>query len=289
MKFPKISIVTPNYNMGEYIENTILSVISQNYPNLEYIIIDGGSTDNSIDIIKKYEKKLAFWTSKPDNGMYDAIQSGFKRTTGEILAWINSDDQYHPGAFSIVSELFSNFQEINWLTAIPTAIDEKGRTIYTGISRNWAKYDFYISDYKWIQQESTFWRRSLWEKAGSKLDLNLKYAADLELWLRFFRFEKLYSVRSLIGGFRWKNENQKTVDHLDDYIREAEYAINAEKISSEDKAIIMKYHRIENLNNIFKKLKIFRTDWALRFKMRHFGYPPEICYSRDKQEFLLNK
>lgn len=214
LNYPKISIVTPNFNGVQFLEETIESVLNQNYPNLEYIVIDGGSTDGSIDIIRKYESQLAFWVSEPDSGMYHAIQKGFENSTGELMAWINSDDKYHSGAFTIISEIFSNFQEINWLTAIPTAIDEKGRTIHTGVGRNWSKYDFLTSDYKWIQQESTFWRRSLWEKAGRTFDLSLKYAADFELWLRFFRYEKLYTTKSLIGGFRWKFENQITWEHL---------------------------------------------------------------------------
>ena len=99
--YPKISIVTPNYNGVKYLEQTIVSVLNQNYPNLEYIIIDGGSTDGSVEIIKKYESKLSYWVSEPDMGLYHAIQKGFEKSTGEIMAWINSDDMYVKGSFSI--------------------------------------------------------------------------------------------------------------------------------------------------------------------------------------------
>ena len=102
MQRPKITIVTPNFNQAGFLEETILSVIGQNYPDLEYIIVDGGSTDGSIDIIKKYEKQLAYWVTEPDKGLYHALQKGFERSTGEVMGWINSDDKLHPGSLSVI-------------------------------------------------------------------------------------------------------------------------------------------------------------------------------------------
>ena len=104
--YPKFTIVTPNYNGDKFLEQTILSVINQNYPNLEYIIIDGGSNDSSIEIIKKYENYLTYWISEPDNGMYEAIQKGFDKSTGEIMAWVNSDDMSHNNSFFTVHKQF---------------------------------------------------------------------------------------------------------------------------------------------------------------------------------------
>lgn len=115
---PKISIVTPSYNQGEFIEATINSILTQNYPNLQYIIIDGGSTDGSVEIIKKYEKYLHFWCSEPDAGQYDAINKGFARSSGEIMAWLNSDDMYCPWVFKTVADVMSDFSEIEWLTTL---------------------------------------------------------------------------------------------------------------------------------------------------------------------------
>src|ERR1035437_8493898 len=127
--FPKISIVSPNFNGAAYLEETILSVLSQNYPNIEYIIVDGGSTDGSQEIIKKYNDQLAWWISEPDNGMYDAIQKGFDRSTGEIMAWINSDDMYQKKAFFTIAEIFKNFPQICWLEGTNTWYDIYGRTV----------------------------------------------------------------------------------------------------------------------------------------------------------------
>jgi glycosyltransferase involved in cell wall biosynthesis len=183
--YPKITIITPNYNLGEYLEQTILSILNQNYPNLEYIIIDGGSTDNSLEIIKKYEKHLAYWVSEPDKGMYEAIQKGFNRSTGDIMGWLNSDDMLTPNGLFTLAEIFSTFSNIHWVQGRPVSWDEKGRLIDVGMLKRWNKYHFYIGKYQWIQQESTYWRRELWDKAGGKLNTNLRLAGDFELWLRF--------------------------------------------------------------------------------------------------------
>lgn len=127
------------------------SSINQGYPNLEYIIIDGGSTDGSLEIIKKYSNQLSYWISEPDGGMYEAIQKGFDKSTGEIMAWINSDDMYHPGALFVISDIFQSFPEVNWLLGAMTSYDEKGRTIGLERSKSFSKYDFYIGNFNYFR------------------------------------------------------------------------------------------------------------------------------------------
>ncbi len=227
---PTISIVTPSYNQGEFLEECIDSVLSQNYPALEYVIMDGGSTDNSVEIIKKYEKYLTYWQSCQDKGQYDAINEGFKKTNGEIMGWLNSDDKYHPRAFFKVAFIFSKNKGVEWITGRPTKWDKNGNVSFI-------LFDFlpkfsrekYLKGYKacFIQQESTFWRRSLWEKAGSRIRTDLKYAGDLELWIRFFRFAPLYTVDTLLGGYR-EHGNQKATLYMNRYIEEAEKVLDEE-------------------------------------------------------------
>jgi glycosyltransferase involved in cell wall biosynthesis len=228
--YPKISIVTPSFNQGQFLEECIDSILSQNYPNLEYIIMDGGSRDNSVDIIKKYEKHLNYWQSKPDNGQYAAINEGFKKTTGEIMTWLNSDDILHPKSLDTVSEILSRFREIEWIMGRPNGIDEKGKQSWMlGFLPLWSREKYLRRQYKdpYIQQEGAFWRRRLWEQTGGALDTSWKLAADMELWARFFRFSQLHSVDALLGAYR-THAAQKTAALLEEYNREAEIIIDRE-------------------------------------------------------------
>lgn len=291
---PKISIITPNYNGGGYLEETILSVLSQKYENLEYIIIDGGSTDNSLEIIKKYESKLTYWVSEPDKGLYDAVQKGFDKSTGEIMAWINSDDLYHPKSFSVVSEIFSKFNRVKWLQGCPTSFDENGRIISTGPFKRWSKLDYYLGDFKWIQQESAFWHRSLWNKSGGTIDTKLKYAGDLDLWLRFFRYEQLFVTTAILAGFRLRASNQLSLDHLDEYVLEAEKVISNElenNLTEKEKTVLDKIKRLSksvntNRNRLVNLInrQLFGTKLN-EIKQQEYPLPNVISFDRITQEF----
>jgi glycosyltransferase involved in cell wall biosynthesis len=205
------------------------SVLEQNYPRLEYVVMDGGSSDNSAELIRAYETRLAYWVSEPDGGQYDAINRGFARTSGEIMAWLNSDDMYAPWAFGVVATVFSRFPEIEWLTTLcPLVWDELGRAVRCGApTAKFSRRRFYRGEHLpggrgrgCVQQESTFWRRSLWERAGGRLDTSVALAADFELWTRFYRHARLYGVTTPLGGFR-VHPNQKTAHQLAAYTKEA--------------------------------------------------------------------
>ena len=227
ISLPKISVVTPNYNQSQYLEKTILSVLNQNYSNLEYIIIDGGSTDNSLEVIKKYENQLTYWISEPDNGMYFALQKGLEKCDGEIMGWINSDDMLHPGALERVASLFKKNPTVRWIQGYPTVIDEKGNLIHTREHR-YIQDAFLLKryhDWKFIQQESTYWRRSLWIEAGSRVSTEYRFAGDFELWMRFFKYSKLYVTNEYIGAFRCR-EGQLSEINGNNYILECDHIIN---------------------------------------------------------------
>jgi glycosyltransferase involved in cell wall biosynthesis len=200
--WPKIALVTPVFNSARYLEATVRSVLGQQYPNLEYVIIDGGSTDGSVDIIRKYESQLHFWTSEADRGMYDAINKGFAHSTGELMGWISATDLLHAGSLFVVGGVFRSFPEVEWITGRPTGFNDDGMAVEVLKLRQWSRLPFLAGANRYIQQESTFWRRSLWERAGGRVDDSRRSASDFELWVRFFRYAKLYSVDALIGGFR---------------------------------------------------------------------------------------
>jgi glycosyltransferase involved in cell wall biosynthesis/ubiquinone/menaquinone biosynthesis C-methylase UbiE len=230
--FPKISVVTPSYNQSEFLEECIDSVLGQGYPNLEYVIMDGGSTDDSINIIKKYEKHLTYWQSQPDGGQYMGICEGFKKTTGEVMAWLNSDDKYHPDAFFKVATVFNRYPQVEWLMGRPTEWNRSGilNCVVSDVpkwSREYILSKKWLSDNLWIQQESTFWKRSLWEKAGEKVGKDLKLAGDFELWLRFSRYAQLFFVDTFLAGFRSYESNRSKL-LWDKYMQEIEQAINEE-------------------------------------------------------------
>lgn len=198
----RIALVTPVFNSARYLEATIRSVLSQGYPNLEYVIADGGSTDGSLDIIRKYESQLHAWFSEPDRGMYDAINKGFARTSGEGMGWISATDLLHAGSLFVVGSVFRSFPEVEWITGRPTGFSDEGMAVETLRLRQWSRMRFLAGANRYIQQESTFWRRSLWDRAGGRVDDSRRSASDFELWVRFFRFARLYPVDALIGGFR---------------------------------------------------------------------------------------
>jgi glycosyltransferase involved in cell wall biosynthesis len=197
----KISVITPSFNQGHFLEETILSVINQNYENLEYIIIDGGSTDKSIEIIKKYEKHLKYWISEKDSGQSEAINKGFRKATGEIICWLNSDDTFLPNTLKIVNNLFQTKAEIDLLNG-NTIIIDKNSNIKTGLfilkQRKWYAYHgiFYIN------QPAMFWKRNIFDSIGF-LREDFHASMDLEFMIRIFNNNYIIGqTNKFLAGFR---------------------------------------------------------------------------------------
>ncbi|MEA3349546.1 MAG: glycosyltransferase family 2 protein [Chloroflexota bacterium] len=198
-KHPLVSIVTPSYNQAKYLETTLRSVLEQDYPRIEYVVIDGGSTDGSIEIIRKYADQLAYWVSEPDLGQTDAINKGFAQASGAILAWLNSDDVYEPGVVAEAVQFLEAHPEIGLVYGDANFIDAQGEVI--------GKFDARQTSYRrlrrggvYIPQQAAFWRANLWHQAGP-LDPDYYFAMDYDLWLRLARVSEL----RYLPGHRWAN------------------------------------------------------------------------------------
>ncbi len=220
MLYPKITIITPTLNQGQYIEETIQSIVTQNYPNLEYIIIDGCSSDNTLEIIKKYENYITFWISEKDNGQSQAINKGIKKSTGEIINWINSDDILITNSLFLIAEQFAKEAETQCVIGNYLIIDDTNtsqRFTQKVINQSLEK----TSEYTIIKQPSTFYRKSAIEKMGL-LNEQLHYTMDFEWWLKYLALFDIYNVTEIennIAGFRVHN-NSKTFLFIERFEKE---------------------------------------------------------------------
>lgn len=205
---PLVSIITPSFNQARYIEATIQSVFSQDYPRVEYIIVDGGSTDGTVDIIRNYEGRggvtppfLAWWVSEKDKGQTDAINKGFARAKGDILAWINSDDTYEPGAVSAAVRYLQGHPEVGMVYADCNFINEEGHVIGKFGSAQ-TDYRLLRQGYVHIPQQTMFFRADLWRQFGP-LDPSFYFAMDYDLWTRIAaRTELKYLPGQVWANFR---------------------------------------------------------------------------------------
>lgn len=243
MTVPKFTIVTPSFNQAHYLEETIRSVLDQGYPNLEYIVVDGGSKDNSVEVIRKYEKHLAWWVSEKDKGQTEALNKGFARATGDVLGFINSDDTLTPGALNYAAKYFQQGEK--WVVGWVEFLEADG----DNFPQVWHDYervaDWFVTNP--IPQQGTFWTRDLWTQFGGFRD-DLQLVFDYEFWLRLrFKAKVLpKTVRRCLGTYRLHAES-KTCSQTTRYTPENE-RVRAEYmklLSPEDLAAVKKKRRLK--------------------------------------------
>lgn len=248
--WPKISIVTPSYNQGEFLEEAIRSVLLQGYPNLEYIVIDGGSTDNSARSIKKYEPWIAFWVSEKDTGQSEAINKGIKRSAGEVVGWLNSDDLLEKGALAIVG------QEIDPDKGIRAIIGDCKIFGMANFTRKIERADLpHCLDWQknWFSQQSTFFHKDILAKTGL-LDERLYFMMDVDLWFRIMRVDRFKVIHSILALYRW-HYNAKSLRTI------------GLKKKLELFKVIKRYSAVTNRWDLPRIIfKIFVTDVVINFK-----------------------
>jgi glycosyltransferase involved in cell wall biosynthesis len=255
--YPKISIVTQCFNREDRIAETIESVLSQDYPNLEYIVIDDGSTDRSFEIIQHYKDQLSYIEQLPGkrSGPVEAINYGFNKSTGEILGWLNSKNILLPKSLFTIGRVFSAFSDIEWLTSIGLTLDGSG-CITNVIPVRKDRYEHLVGTSSNIQQESTFWRRSLWEKAGSAIPAEFPHAFDIGLWsTQFFPHAKLHHLNTLLGAYRkspkaYSSVNRTTFLHEIDEAR----AVMRTKVPARTRAYAELFRVVRYLKPILRNI-----------------------------------
>jgi glycosyltransferase involved in cell wall biosynthesis len=300
-EWPKITLVTAVYNGEEYLEATIRSIVNQGYPNLEYIVVDDGSTDGTVEIIRKYERAMSCWFSQANQGLYAALNAGFARSTGEIMGWLNSSDLLQVNGLFTVGSVFRAFdaetdaaglREVEWITGRPTKLSSTGMTIDVPPVPRWSRGRFLAGANKYIQQESTFWRRSLWERAGGKLSTEFRAEGDFELWVRFFRHARLYSVNALIGGYRL-HDDALSSSNRERYNRNCDEiaAREVEKLDGRRRAALKAFRWISEAVKPIPKVRGLWYRAAIRglYRMGGPDWPPVIEYGEEEESWRLRR
>lgn len=205
MKQPKVSIITPSFNQGRFIEETIRSILTQDYPNIEYIVIDGGSTDNTLEILKKYSDKI-IWKSELDSGQVQAINKGLKMATGEILAWQNADDTYLPYTISTVVDFFQKSPDVGMVYGYFNYIDENGNFLLTKKVIDFNYRQFVCGRFT-PNQPTVFFRRSVLEGVGY-LNQEFNYSMDREFYCRIGKKFKIAKIPKVLGNFRLHSQSK---------------------------------------------------------------------------------
>lgn len=222
--------MTPSFNQAAYLAETMTSVLSQGYPDLEYFVLDGGSTDGSVGIIRAYESRISFWRSHADEGQAAALAEGFARASGDILGWLNSDDTLEPGALSAVGDFFARNPDVEVLYGNMNFVDVSGRKLFTAYPV--LDLGVLLYDNRFIPQQAMFWRKGLYERAGG-IDPGFRFAMDFDLTLRFLRAgARVAKVHRILANFR-VHPDAKSSTIRDIMVSEANSAISRHFPSSE--------------------------------------------------------
>jgi glycosyltransferase involved in cell wall biosynthesis len=267
---PRISIVTPSFNQGHFIRWCVRSVLLQEYPNLEYLVLDGGSTDGTQEVVAPYRNRLAYWCSAPDAGQADAVAQGFERSSGEVMAYLNSDDMLAPGALQFVGRYFAEHPQVDAIYSHRCIVDENNRVRSYWVLPEHRNY--LMRRWDMIPQETCFWRRRLFEQCGN-VNRSLQFALDYDLFLRFMSTGTFVRVDRFLAAFR-KHQQAKTLRLLSTSGREEIRRVRAARgvrISAAEKAV----------GALFFRWVVARGWWHATTHRSRPGALPGVGYDYD--------
>ncbi len=271
IEYPLISIVIPSYNQGHFISETLESIVSQNYPNLELIVVDGGSSDETVSVIRRYADHIKWWVSEADEGQANAINKGMSHATGEILAWLNSDDCLMPGALFRVAVQFMASDNTEVVYGHRVLINEAGKDVGRWVMPGHRKFILTYADF--IPQETMFWRAALWLKVGSGVDESFRFAMDWELIRRFIEANaKFKLIPAFLGQFRM-HDMQKTNANIErDGFKEMEIIRQqCRQNFSSHPALQNFYYRMQRAGFYSFVLRARMTELLWRAKLMNIG------------------
>jgi glycosyltransferase involved in cell wall biosynthesis len=272
MKLPRLTIITPSLNQGRYLERTLRSVLDQGYPDLEYIVIDGGSTDESVSILRRFDSRLAYWVSEPDHGQAHAVNRGIARSTGDVVAYINSDDWYEPGALATVARMFAQDTSVRWVAGTCRYVNADGSlhsvvkpSLPTGLRPRWPRLSWYVP------QASSFWRRDVFDEFGL-LREDLQYVFDTEFGLRVALGGVLPRIVNDELAVRFLHDEAKSA-YRDRFVAEHELVWrqlrnDLPKIERAAEAVLFSLRHANNLNPLWLQYRIRRRLGLLSLRER---------------------
>jgi len=265
--YPRISVVVPSFNHGHFLGETLCSIVAQQYPDLQLLVVDGGSTDETADVISAYEKHIDWWVSEPDEGQANAINKGMAHASGDILAWLNSDDCLMPGALLRVAHSFMASPKPDVVYGHRVLINEEGLDVGKWILPGHRRFILGYADY--IPQETMFWRKSLWLKSGGKLDESFRFAMDWELIQRFIKADARFKViPAFLGQFRMHAAQKTSANIESDGFREMEIIRRACRESFSSQGALQNLYYLMQRASLFSFLLRARlTELLLKMKL----------------------
>ncbi|MBO3457605.1 glycosyltransferase [Aetokthonos hydrillicola Thurmond2011] len=282
VNYPSISVVIPSFNQGQYIEETLLSVIGQQYPNLEILVIDGGSTDNTVEILEQYSSHISYWHSKPDKGQADAINQGMSLSSGDVVCWLNSDDMYLPGTLLDVGKRFiGRTNKSHLIYGAAVTIDESGKTLDSTAQTGAPFEQFRLTYLDFIVQPSSFWTRTLWEQTGN-LNIKYNYILDWDWFIRasklieFEYIQKFYSIYRFHPLHKTSNGGAKRREEILEVVNK--YSSKYWQILYSE--VNRKYQIIKKQNDLMQRFRIPR-----RHSILPILFPKTMSLTKQKQDF----